>query len=71
MATNTLNFQWNKAEPIYLIPLQIYLNLESGLILSGNFDSFKEILVQINKAVIGLIFTSSSKKLKIQTQHGG
>ena len=26
--------------------------LKSGLILSGNFDGFKEILVQVNKAVL-------------------
>ena len=53
MATNTLNFQWKKAEPMYLNPLQRYSNLKSGLTLSGNFDSFKEILVQVNKAVLG------------------
>ena len=53
MATNTLDFQWKKAEPIYLRPLLRYSNLKSGLILSGNFDGFKEILVQVNKAVLG------------------
>ena len=51
MARGTLNFQWKKAEQIYLSPLQGYSNLESGLILFGNFDSFKEILVHVNKVV--------------------
>ena len=55
MATNTLNFQRKKAEPIYLSPLQRYLYLKSGLILSGNFDGFKEILVQVNEAVLDCI----------------
>ena len=55
MATNTLNFQWKKAEPIYLSPLQRYLYLKSGLILSGNFDGFKEVQVQVNKAVLGYV----------------
>ena len=56
MATNTLNFQWKKAEPIYLSPLWRYSNLKSGLILSKKFDSFKEILVQVNKAVYGVSY---------------
>ena len=55
MATNTLDFQWKKAEPIYLSPLQRYLYLKSGLILSGNFDGFKEVQVQVNKAVLGYV----------------
>ena len=34
--------------------IEIYSNLMRGLILSGNFNSFKEILVQVNKAVLGM-----------------
>ena len=50
MATITLNFQWKKAE---LFPLWRYSNLKSGFILSEKFNSFREILVQGNKAVYG------------------
>ena len=53
MATNILNFQRKKTEPIYIDQFLRYSILKSGLILSTNFDDFKEILVQVNKAVYG------------------
>ena len=67
MATNTLKFQWKKAEPIYLSLLQRYLYLKSGLILSRNFDGFKEILVQVNKAVLGLEKNNLKCKLVVSS----
>ena len=52
IATNVLNFQWKKAETIYLNPFQSYWNSKSGLNLSKKLDPFQEILVQSNKAVL-------------------
>ena len=52
IATNVLNFQWKKAETIYLNPFYSYSNLKSGLNLSIRLDPFQEILVQSNKAVL-------------------
>ena len=41
--------------------ISIDSNLKSGLILSGNFDGFKEILFQVNKAVLALSYCENNR----------
>ena len=55
MATNFLNFCNRKGDFKYLQPLWSFSNSNTGLICSKNFDDVREILVQFNNAVYGLV----------------
>ena len=54
MATNT-KFSVKKSRANFSQSIKEILIPQSGLILSGNFDGFKEVQVQVNKAVLGYV----------------